>query len=75
MIETGAGNALSSQQAAVVLGVSVATLTRWAEHGDVPSFQAPDGKRCFSRERLEEFAASLPTRPATRPGATGGLSR
>ena len=69
MGDRGTSTGLSSRQAAALLGVSVATVTQWAEHGDVPSWLAADGERRFSQTHLEEFVASLQTRP---PACRGG---
>ena len=48
---------VSIREASALLGVSPATLRRWAEAGDVPAFTTPGGHRRFSRSAL---AARLP---------------
>lgn len=45
--------------AARLLGVSVATLRRWANSGHVPSAKRPSGQRVFYAEELAQF---LPAR-------------
>ena len=52
---------LSLADASHVLGVSGATLRRWADGGRVPVFTTPGGHRRFSRRTLQGLL------PATRP--------
>lgn len=51
-----------------MLGVSPATLRRWAEAGDIPTFTTPGGHRRFSRTAL---AARLPATRPPRPDLVG----
>ena len=51
---------VSIREASALLGVSPATLRRWAEAGEVPAFTTPGGHRRFSRATL---AARLPEPP------------
>jgi excisionase family DNA binding protein len=57
---------LSIHEAAMLMGVSSATLRRWSDAGDIRSFTTPGGHRRFSREAI---AGLLPADPATRPTA------
>ena len=56
---------LTISEATALVGVSEATLRRWAEAGDVPAFVTPGGHRRFSREAILRL---LP--PAERPRRT-----
>jgi excisionase family DNA binding protein len=49
----------TSSQAAHYLGVSLATIRRWADAGHLSCYRTPGGQRRFSREQLDEFTASL----------------
>jgi len=49
----------TSSQAARFLGVSLATVRRWADAGHLEYYRTPGGQRRFSREQLESFIASL----------------
>jgi excisionase family DNA binding protein len=53
---------VSIREASALVGVSTATLRRWAEAGEVPAFTTPGGHRRFSRAALT----------ARLPGATSG---
>jgi excisionase family DNA binding protein len=55
---------VSIREASALLGVSPATLRRWAEAGKVPAFTTPGGHRRFSRVVL---AARLPRAASTEP--------
>lgn len=55
---------LSLGDASVVMGVSPATLRRWADAGQVRSFTTPGGHRRFSRRTLERL---LPAERERRP--------
>jgi len=55
---------ISLAEASRVLGVSGATLRRWADDGRVPVFTTPGGHRRFSRRTLEHL---LPTARRERP--------
>lgn len=60
----------TSSQAAHYLGVSLATIRRWADAGHLSCYRTPGGQRRFSREQLDEFTASLHrTGQERRPGA------
>lgn len=64
---------LSLGDASRLLGVSTATVRRWADSGRLRPFTTPGGHRRFSRESLERM---LPAERARRPelGAGGGLT-
>ena len=49
----------TSSQAARYLGVSLATVRRWADAGHLEYYRTPGGQRRFSREQLEQFVASM----------------
>jgi excisionase family DNA binding protein len=49
----------TSSQAARYLGVSLATVRRWADAGHLDYYRTPGGQRRFSREQLEQFVASI----------------
>jgi excisionase family DNA binding protein len=49
----------TSSQAAVYLGVSLATVRRWTDAGYVSCYRTPGGQRRFSREQLDGFIASM----------------
>jgi excisionase family DNA binding protein len=49
----------TSSQAANYLGVSLATIRRWADAGYLACYRTPGGQRRFSREQLDVFTASL----------------
>ena len=49
----------TSSQAAVYLGVSLATIRRWTDAGHLGCYRTPGGQRRFSREQLDVFTASL----------------
>ena len=46
-------------QAARYLGVSLATIRRWADAGHLGCYRTPGGQRRFSREQLDSFVDSL----------------
>lgn len=50
---------LTSSQAARHLGVSLATVRRWADAGHLPYYRTPGGQRRFSRRQLDDFIDSL----------------
>jgi excisionase family DNA binding protein len=56
----------TSSQAARYLGVSLATVRRWADAGHLDYYRTPGGQRRFSREQLEQFVASM-----HQPGPVG----
>lgn len=49
----------TSSQAARYLGVSLATIRRWADAGHLACYRTPGGQRRFSREQLDNFVGSL----------------
>ncbi len=49
----------TSSQAAVYLGVSLATIRRWTDAGHIGCYRTPGGQRRFSREQLDGFVASM----------------
>lgn len=49
----------TSSQAANYLGVSLATVRRWADAGYLACYRTPGAQRRFSREQLDAFTASL----------------
>ena len=55
---------LSLGEASRLLGITPATLRRWADHGDVAAFVTPGGHRRFARAAIE---ALVPRSPAPRP--------
>jgi excisionase family DNA binding protein len=56
----------TSSQAAVYLGVSLATIRRWTDAGHISCYRTPGGQRRFSREQLDSFITSM-----QRGGAEG----
>ena len=51
--------AYTSSQAALYLGVSLATVRRWNNSGRLRGYRTPGGQRRFSRDQLEVFLHSL----------------
>lgn len=51
----------TSSQAARYLGVSLATIRRWADAGYISCYRTPGSQRRFSRSQLDDFVASLQT--------------
>lgn len=49
----------TSSQAARYLGVSLATVRRWADAGHLSCYRTPGDQRRFSRQQLDEFLSSL----------------
>ncbi len=49
----------TSSQAARYLGVSLATIRRWADAGHLVCYRTPGGQRRFSREQLDRFVEGL----------------
>ncbi len=49
----------TSSQAADYLGVSLATIRRWADAGYISCYRTPGAQRRFSRLQLDEFLRSL----------------
>jgi excisionase family DNA binding protein len=49
----------TSSQAALYLGVSLATIRRWTDAGHISCYRTPGGQRRFSRTQLDEFISSM----------------
>jgi excisionase family DNA binding protein len=49
----------TSSQAAVYLGISLATIRRWTDAGHISCYRTPGGQRRFSRTQLEDFISSM----------------
>jgi excisionase family DNA binding protein len=49
----------TSSQAALYLGVSLATIRRWTDAGHIACYRTPGGQRRFSRPQLENFIDSM----------------
>ena len=49
----------TSSQAARYVGVSLATIRRWADAGHLSCYRTPGGQRRFSRDQLDDFVSSL----------------
>jgi excisionase family DNA binding protein len=60
----------TSSQAARYVGVSLATIRRWADAGHLSCYRTPGGQRRFSREQLDEFVSSLRGDAPTNAGAS-----
>ncbi len=70
----------TSSQAAVYLGVSLATIRRWTDAGHISCYRTPGGQRRFSRDQLDSFTASLrhgsrTEQTQTQPTVVGGPRR
>lgn len=48
---------LTSPQAADLLGVSLATVRRWADREEIPHWRTPGGQRRFDQGQLEQWLA------------------
>jgi excisionase family DNA binding protein len=59
---------LSLGQASRLLGITPATLRRWSDHGEVPTFVTPGGHRRFPRTVIEGMVPHLRAR---RPSLAG----
>ncbi len=59
---------LSLGEASHLLGITPATLRRWADHGDVATFVTPGGHRRFPRMAIERL---VPPRRQRRPPLNG----
>jgi excisionase family DNA binding protein len=59
---------LSLGEASRLLGITPATLRRWADHGDIATFVTPGGHRRFPRTVIEAF---VPQSRSRRPSLTG----
>lgn len=49
----------TSSQAALYLGVSLATIRRWTDAGHIACYRTPGGQRRFSRAQLDVFIDSM----------------
>jgi excisionase family DNA binding protein len=49
----------TSSQAALYLGVSLATIRRWTDAGHIACYRTPGGQRRFSRTQLDSFISSM----------------
>jgi DNA repair protein RadD len=49
----------TSSQAALYLGVSLATIRRWTDAGHIACYRTPGGQRRFSRAQLDGFVNSM----------------
>jgi excisionase family DNA binding protein len=49
----------TSSQAALYLGVSLATIRRWTDAGHIACYRTPGGQRRFSRAQLDGFITSM----------------
>jgi excisionase family DNA binding protein len=49
----------TSSEAALYLGVSLATIRRWTDAGHISCYRTPGGQRRFSRVQLDEFITSM----------------
>lgn len=49
----------TSSQAALYLGVSLATIRRWTDAGHIACYRTPGGQRRFSRIQLDDFITSM----------------
>jgi excisionase family DNA binding protein len=49
----------TSSQAALYLGVSLATIRRWTDAGHIGCYRTPGGQRRFSRVQLDDFITSM----------------
>jgi excisionase family DNA binding protein len=58
----------TSSQAALYLGVSLATVRRWTDAGHVSCYRTPGGQRRFSKAQLDDFVASMAHEGQARAG-------
>jgi excisionase family DNA binding protein len=64
---TGQQLVFTSSQAAVYLGISLATVRRWTDAGHINCYRTPGGQRRYSLDQLEEFVSSMQREgPASR---------
>ena len=64
----------TSSQAALYLGVSLATIRRWTDAGHISCYRTPGGQRRFSRAQLDEFIASMQDEGRSRSSAPAASS-
>jgi excisionase family DNA binding protein len=60
----------TSSQAALYLGVSLATIRRWTDAGHISCYRTPGGQRRFSRPQLDDFITSMQDDGRPRRAAT-----
>src|SRR5215469_15565352 len=65
----------TSSQAAVYLGVSLATIRRWTDAGHLGCYRTPGGQRRFSRDQLDGFIASMQQSGEEQANANGEAER
>ncbi len=54
---------LTVREVADLIGISPATVVRWADEGRIPFFLGPDRQRLFKREDIERVAVIPEPRP------------
>ena len=62
----------TSSQAALYLGVSLATIRRWTDAGHIACYRTPGGQRRFSRAQLDSFITSMSQEGPVGDVSTGG---
>jgi excisionase family DNA binding protein len=65
----------TSSQAALYLGVSLATIRRWTDAGHIACYRTPGGQRRFSRVQLESFITSMSQESPASVETTSGSAR
>jgi excisionase family DNA binding protein len=68
MDDTSGEPEITTSEAAEILGVNQATVTRWAAAGKLRHWRTPGGQRRFRREDIE--ALRRPIGPATAEAAS-----
>jgi excisionase family DNA binding protein len=66
---------LSLGEASRLLGITPATLRRWADHGDIAAFVTPGGHRRFPRSAIESLVPRPRSRRPVLTGLTASASR
>lgn len=66
---------LSLGEASRLLGITPATLRRWADQGDVAAFVTPGGHRRFPRSAIESLVPQARSRRPVLTGLTASASR
>ncbi|MHB8613147.1 MAG: MerR family transcriptional regulator [Candidatus Dormibacteraceae bacterium] len=66
---------LSLGEASSILGITPATLRRWADHGDIATFVTPGGHRRFPRSAIEALVPQQRRRRPVLTGLTASASR
>ena len=62
----------TSSQAALYLGVSLATIRRWTDAGHIDCYRTPGGQRRFSRIQLDDFITSMSRDGSSPAGSPAG---